>query len=155
VQGSSISKVRRRSRALPAACRVNLAACVLRCRSPRRRCPGGVKLCRKARLRAGLLSPPELTLACSRRVVAPGHFRTHASPTFAASTRGLIRATRLCEAPQSPASSLFGRPGDPCRYRKGRIELKQTRRRLTRLSIASEMGESGRETAVNSRIEKV
>ena len=38
------------------------------------------------------------------------------------------------------------------RYCKGGIDLKQTRRRLTRLSVASEMGESGRETAVSWRI---
>jgi len=43
-------------------------------------------------------------------------------------------------------------PGDPLRYTNGGIELKQTRHRLTRLSIASEMGESGRETAVSCRI---
>ena len=36
-------------------------------------------------------------------------------------------------------------------YCKGGIELKQSRRRLTGLRITSEMGESGRETAVSSR----
>src|SRR5262245_6082853 len=43
-------------------------------------------------------------------------------------------------------------PGDPLRYCKGGIELKQTRHRLTRLSIASEMAQSGRETAVSHPI---
>src|ERR1700676_2982982 len=42
-------------------------------------------------------------------------------------------------------------PGDQRRYCKGGIKLKHTHRRLTRLSIASEMGESGRETAVSYR----
>src|SRR5258707_13973344 len=40
-------------------------------------------------------------------------------------------------------------PSDPSRYCKGWIDLKQTRRRLTRLRVASEMGESGRETVVS------
>src|SRR6266705_3956853 len=39
-------------------------------------------------------------------------------------------------------------PGDPRRYCKGGIKLKHTRRSLMCLSIASEMGEGGRETAV-------
>src|SRR6516164_5574587 len=43
-------------------------------------------------------------------------------------------------------------PSDPRRYCKGRIDLKQARRRLTRLSVAADMGESRRETAVGSRI---
>src|SRR5262245_52966068 len=42
-------------------------------------------------------------------------------------------------------------PGDEYRYCKGGIELKQTRRRLTGLRVASEMGESGCETAVSCR----
>jgi hypothetical protein len=44
-----------------------------------------------------------------------------------------------------------GRPGDIRRYCKGGIELKQTRCRFTGLSVTSEMGESGRETAVSCR----
>jgi hypothetical protein len=40
-------------------------------------------------------------------------------------------------------------PSDKRRYGKGGIKFKQTRRRLTGLSITSEMGESGRETAVS------
>jgi len=43
-------------------------------------------------------------------------------------------------------------PSDPRRYRKGGIGLKHTSRRLTRLSITSEVGESRRETAVRRRI---
>jgi len=42
-------------------------------------------------------------------------------------------------------------PGDQRKYCKGGIKLKHTHRRLTRLSVASEMGESGRETAVSYR----
>ncbi len=37
------------------------------------------------------------------------------------------------------------------RYCKGGIDLKHTRRRLTRLIVTSEMGESGRQTAVSCR----
>src|SRR5262245_56063761 len=48
-----------------------------------------------------------------------------------------------------PASS------DQRRDCKGGIELKQTRRRFTGLRITSEMGESGRETAVSCRIRGV
>ena len=40
-------------------------------------------------------------------------------------------------------------PSDPRRYCKGGIKLEQTRRRLTRFSVASEMGEASRETAVS------
>ena len=43
-------------------------------------------------------------------------------------------------------------PSDPRRDCKCGIDLKHTRRRLPRLSVTSEMGESGRETAVSSRI---
>jgi hypothetical protein len=43
----------------------------------------------------------------------------------------------------------LSRPGDPHRYCKGGIELEQTRRRLTCLSVTSEMGRSGCETAVS------
>jgi hypothetical protein len=43
-------------------------------------------------------------------------------------------------------------PRDPRRYCKSGIELKQARSRLTRLSIASKVGEGGRETAVTYRI---
>jgi hypothetical protein len=46
-------------------------------------------------------------------------------------------------------------PSDPRSNRKVGIDLKQTRRRLTRLSVTSEMGESGRETAIGLRIERV
>jgi hypothetical protein len=42
-------------------------------------------------------------------------------------------------------------PSDPRRYGEGGIDLKQTRRHLSGLSISSEMGESGRETAVSYR----
>jgi len=42
-------------------------------------------------------------------------------------------------------------PSDPRRDCKGGIDLKQTRRCRTGLSITSEMGESGRETAVSWR----
>ena len=41
--------------------------------------------------------------------------------------------------------------GDPRRYCKGGIKLKHARRRLTRLSVTSKMGESGRETAIRYR----
>src|SRR5215475_3443321 len=41
--------------------------------------------------------------------------------------------------------------GDPRRYCKGGIDLKHTRRRLTGLSVTSDMGERGRETAVSCR----
>ena len=41
------------------------------------------------------------------------------------------------------------------RYCKGGIDLKHTRRRLTRLSVTSEMGEAGREEAVNWQIGEV
>jgi len=41
---------------------------------------------------------------------------------------------------------------DPRGYCKVGIDLEQTRRRLTGLCITSEMGESGRETAVSWRI---
>src|SRR5262249_34608843 len=44
-----------------------------------------------------------------------------------------------------------GRPGDPRGYRKRGIKLKQARRRITRLSVTSKVGESGRETAVSRR----
>src|SRR6516162_6758919 len=43
-------------------------------------------------------------------------------------------------------------PRDERRYCKGRIGLKHTSRRLTRLSVTSEMGESGRETGVSHEI---
>jgi hypothetical protein len=39
--------------------------------------------------------------------------------------------------------------GDQRGYCKRGIKLKQLRRRLTRLRVASDMGESGRETAVS------
>jgi hypothetical protein len=40
-------------------------------------------------------------------------------------------------------------PTHPRGYREGGIGLKQTRRRLTRFTVASEMSESGRETVVS------
>ena len=43
-------------------------------------------------------------------------------------------------------------PGDKRRYCKGGIDLKHTRRRVVRLSVTSEMGEGGRETAVSCQI---
>src|SRR3954452_3100371 len=43
-------------------------------------------------------------------------------------------------------------PTRPRGYCEGGIDLKQTHRRLTGLGIASEMGESGSETKVRSRI---
>ncbi|MGY2846119.1 hypothetical protein ACVMDN_003373 [Bradyrhizobium sp. USDA 4510] len=43
-------------------------------------------------------------------------------------------------------------PGDHCGNCKGGIELKQERRRLARLRVASEMSERGRETTVGQRI---
>ena len=46
----------------------------------------------------------------------------------------------------SPPRAIYAR------YCKGGIELKHTRRRLTRLSVTSEMGEGGRETAVSCPI---
>src|SRR6516164_2686030 len=42
-------------------------------------------------------------------------------------------------------------PSDPSRDCKGRIDLKQTRRRLTRLSVTSEMGQNGRQSAIGWR----
>jgi len=41
-------------------------------------------------------------------------------------------------------------PTTPRGYCEGGIDLKQMRRRLTRLSVTSKMGESGRETVVSS-----
>jgi hypothetical protein len=43
-------------------------------------------------------------------------------------------------------------PTHPRGYCEGGIDLKHTRRRLTRFGITSEMGESGRETVASSRI---
>ena len=65
--------------------------------------------------------------------------------------RGLIRATPLSEDPQSTVLCLIVAPGDKRRYCKGGIGLKQTRRRVVRLSVTSEMGERGREAAVSCR----
>jgi hypothetical protein len=48
-----------------------------------------------------------------------------------------------------------GRPSDHRRYCKGGIELKHARRRLTRLSVTTEMGESRRQAAVDRRIGEV
>jgi hypothetical protein len=42
-------------------------------------------------------------------------------------------------------------PSDPQSYRKARIGLKKTSRRLTRLSVTSEMGKIGGETLVSRR----
>jgi hypothetical protein len=58
-------------------------------------------------------------------------------------TKALNQQLRVC----LPA------PSDPRGYCKGGIDLKQTSRRLTRLSVTSEMGESGRKAAVRYLME--
>src|SRR6202048_689737 len=72
----------------------------------------------------------------------PSRCRSFGQPRFPESLR---QQRRVC----LPA------PGDPRRDCKGGINLKETRRRLTRLGVTSEMGESGRETAVWFRIDGV
>jgi hypothetical protein len=66
------------------------------------------------------------------------------------SARGSFEQPRF----RSPSviSFAFDWPPRAIHADKGGIELKQTRRRLTRRRIASEMGESGGETMVSYRI---
>src|SRR5262249_53905532 len=64
---------------------------------------------------------------------------------------GLFGQSRFPKALRHQLRLCLPAPSDPRGHRKGGIELEQTRRRLTRLSVTSEMGESGRETAVSSR----
>jgi hypothetical protein len=52
----------------------------------------------------------------------------------------------------SPGSAPPCTPSDPRGYRKAGIDLKQMRRRLTDLSVTSEMSKSGGETAVSYRM---
>src|ERR1700756_5349978 len=75
---------------------------------------------------------------------------------FGASLRaGSFGQSRFPKALNQQLRSCLPASGDPRGYGKGGIDLKQTRRRLTRLSVTSEMGESGRETAISLRIEGV
>ena len=73
--------------------------------------------------------------ATGEREETPGSF---GQPRF---PKALNQQLRVC----------LSAPSDQRRYCKGGIDLKHTRRRLTGLSVTSEMGESGRETAVSYR----
>src|SRR5215475_7490917 len=63
----------------------------------------------------------------------------------------LLGQPRLPKTLNQQLRVCLSAPGDPRRYCEGSINLKQTRRRLTSLSITSEMGECSRETAVSCR----
>ncbi len=66
--------------------------------------------------------------------------------------RGLLGQACFAETLGQQLRVGLPAPGDPRRYCKAGIDLKQTRRRLTGLCITSEMGESRRDTAVSPRI---
>src|SRR5262245_7727687 len=65
---------------------------------------------------------------------------------------GLFGQPRFPKALDGQLRVRLPATGDKRRDCKARIELNRTRRRLTRLSVTSEMGESGRETAVSCYI---
>src|SRR6516162_8443197 len=65
--------------------------------------------------------------------------------------RGLFGQPRFAKALNQHLRVCLTAPSDPRRYCKGGIGLEQMRRRLTRLSVTSEMSESGRKAAVSCR----
>ena len=73
--------------------------------------------------------------ALSNQLLSRAHAASFGQPRFA---KALNHQRRV----RLPAA------GDPRRYCKGGIDLKQLRRRLTRLSVTSEMSEGGGETTV-------
>src|SRR5262249_45960723 len=66
-------------------------------------------------------------------------------------TRASFGQSRFSKAFNQPLSVCLPAPSDPPRYCKCVIDLKQASRRLTRLSVTSEMSESGRKTTVSYR----
>src|SRR5262245_458250 len=69
----------------------------------------------------------------------------------------LVAVGELLGQPRFPKAlnkqiCIFGEMGDIRRHCKGGIDLKHTRRRVTRLSVTSEMDEGGREAAVSCQI---
>jgi hypothetical protein len=64
---------------------------------------------------------------------------------------GSFRQSRFPKALNQQLQVRLPATSDHCGYCKGGIELKQTRRRLSRLRVTSKVGESGRENAVKSR----
>src|SRR5260370_40456924 len=78
--------------------------------------------------------------------------RTHPDHLVGAGERtGSFGQPRFPKALNQHLQVCLPAPSDPRGYCKGGIELKQTRRRLTGLSVTSKMGESGCETAIRYR----
>jgi hypothetical protein len=90
-----------------------------------------------------LHGPPSANLHRSGHSIASSVLRT-----------GLFGQPRFPKTLNKPLQVFVARSSrDPRGYFIGGIELKRTRRRLTRLSVTTEMGESGREAAVSSHME--
>src|SRR5215471_4403054 len=71
-----------------------------------------------------------------------------ASDSLARACAGSFRQPRFPKALNQQLRVCLPAPSDPRRDCKCGIDLKQTRRRLTRLSVTFEMGERGGETVV-------
>src|ERR1700746_1790331 len=86
-----------------------------------------------------------------RKSTRSGHPITSSARTCA----GSFGQPRFPKALDQQLRVRLAAPGDPRAYGKPGIKLKQTHRRLTRLGVAFEVSESGRETAVSRRIGEV
>src|SRR4029077_3779733 len=103
------------------------------------------------RWRSTVLSGPPISLFALRAQPPPRFAGPSVRHRARGDTPGSFGQPRFPKTLNQQLRVCLHAPSDQRRYCKRGIDLKQMRRRLSRLSVTSEMGESGHETAITWR----